>query len=49
LMRDAALRQIVELCLEANNITTAQTLYRAIQSKSIRDEVARDHPELASA
>ena len=49
LLRDAAVRQIVELCLKANNITTAQTLFRAIQSKSIRDEVLRDHPALASA
>ena len=48
LMRDAAVRQIVELCLKANNVTTAQTLLRAIQSKSIRDEVLREHPALAS-
>ncbi len=49
LLRDAAVRQIVELCMKAGNITTAQTLFRAIQSKSIRDEVLRDHPALASA
>jgi hypothetical protein len=48
LLRDAAVRQIVELCLKAGNMTTAQTLFRAIQSKSIRDEVLRDHPVLAS-
>lgn len=48
LMRDAAVRQIVELCLKANNVTTAQTLFRAIQSKSISDDVLRDHPVLAS-
>jgi hypothetical protein len=48
LLRDAAVRQIVELCLKAGNVTTAQTLFRAIQSRSIRDEVLRDHPALAS-
>ena len=48
LMRDAAVRQIVELCLKAGNETTAQTLYRAIQAKSIRDEMLRDHPALSS-
>lgn len=48
LMRDAAVRQIVELVLKAGNMTTAQTLFRAIQSRSIRDEVLRDHPALAS-
>jgi len=48
LLRDAAVRQIVELVLMAGNMTTAQTLFRAIQSKSIRDEVLRDHPALAS-
>ena len=46
LLRDAAVRQIVELCLKAGNVTTAQTLFRAIQAKSIRDEVLRDFPQL---
>jgi len=46
LLRDAAVRQIVELCLKARNVTTAQTLFRAIQSKSIQDDVLRDHPDL---
>lgn len=46
LLRDAAVRQIVELCLKANNVTTAQTLFRAIRAKSIRDEVLRDFPQL---
>ena len=46
LLRDAAVRQIVELCLKAGNVTTAQTLLRAIQAKSIRDEVLRDFPQL---
>jgi hypothetical protein len=46
LLRDAAVRQIVELCLKAGNLTTAQTLFRAIQAKSIRDDVLRDYPQL---
>lgn len=46
LIRDAAVRQIVELCLKAANLTTAQTLLRAIQSKSIREETLRDYPQL---
>jgi hypothetical protein len=46
LLRDAAVRQIVELCLKANNVTTAQTLFRAIQAKSIRDDLLRDFPQL---
>ena len=46
LLRDAAVRQIVELCVKAGNLTTAKTLLRAIQTKSIRDDVLRDHPQL---
>jgi len=46
LLRDAAVCQIVELCLKAGNVTTAQTLFRAIQSESIRDDVLREHPHL---
>jgi len=46
LLRDAAVRQIVELCLKAGDLTTAQTLYRAIQAQSIRDDVLRDFPQL---
>jgi ectoine hydroxylase-related dioxygenase (phytanoyl-CoA dioxygenase family) len=46
LLRDAAVRQIVELCLKAGNLTTAQTLLRAIQTKSIRDDVLREFPQL---
>src|SRR3954454_19600043 len=38
LLRDAAVRQIVELCLKANHTRTARTLFRAIQSKSISQE-----------
>ena len=46
LLRDASVRQIVDLCMKANNVKTAQTLFRAIHAKSIRDEVLRDHPTL---
>jgi hypothetical protein len=46
LMRDAAVREIVELCLKANDLRTAQPLFRAIQARSIREDVLRDHPLL---
>jgi hypothetical protein len=46
LMRDAAVREIVDLCLMANDQKTAKILFRAIQAPSIRDGVLRDHPEL---
>ena len=46
LLRDAAVRQIVELCLKADHTKTARTLFRAIQSKSISQDVLREHPTL---
>jgi hypothetical protein len=46
LMRDAAVREIVDLCLTADNTTTAKILFRAIQAPEIRDMVLHDHPEL---
>jgi hypothetical protein len=46
LMRDAAVRDIVDLCLKANDLKTARILFRAIQAPSIRDMVLRDHPDL---
>ena len=46
LMRDAAVREIVDLCLTANNTKTATILFRAIHAPAIRDMVLRDHPEL---
>ena len=46
LMRDAAVRDIVDLCLTANDMKTARILFRAIQAPSIRDMVVRDHPDL---
>ena len=48
LLRDAAVRQIIELCLKANHTTTARTLFRAIQSPSISQDVLREHPSLGS-
>jgi hypothetical protein len=46
LMRDAGVREIVELCVKANDLKTARPLFRAIQAKSIREDVLRDHPLL---
>jgi hypothetical protein len=46
LMRDASVRQIVELCMTARDLKTARILFRAIQSESIREEVLNDHPML---
>jgi hypothetical protein len=46
LMRDAAVRQIVELCMTANDMKTARPLLRAIQSASIREDVLKIHPLL---
>jgi hypothetical protein len=46
LMRDAAVRDIVDLCLKANDMRTARILFRAIQAPSIRDMVVGDHPDL---
>jgi hypothetical protein len=46
LMRDAAVKEIVELCLKADDLKTAKILFRAIQSPSIRDPVLREYPEL---
>jgi hypothetical protein len=46
LMRDAAVREIVELCLKARNLKTARILFRAIQAPSIRDGLLREYPDL---
>jgi hypothetical protein len=46
LMRDAAVRQIVELCLKANDIRTARPLFRAIHSRAIIEDVLQAHPSL---
>jgi len=46
LLRDSAVRQIIDLCLTADDSRTARILFRAIQAPSIRDEALRDHPLL---
>jgi hypothetical protein len=45
-MRDATVKDIVELCLRANDTRTARILFRAIQTPSIRDGMLTDHPTL---
>ena len=46
LLRDSSVRQIVDLCMKANDLRTARILFRAIQAPSIREEVLREHPAL---
>ncbi|QPF83250.1 hypothetical protein IC762_26550 [Bradyrhizobium genosp. L] len=46
LMRDAAVREIVGLCMKANNIKTARALYRAIHAGEIKAELLKEHPTL---
>ncbi|MGK7059448.1 MULTISPECIES: hypothetical protein [Bradyrhizobium] len=47
LMRDAAVHRIVDLCMTANDLKTAQILFRAIHASWIREAIQRDHPTLA--
>jgi len=46
LLRDSSVRQIVSLCMSANDLKTARTLFRAIQAPSIRDDLLNEHPIL---
>ena len=46
LMRDAAVGEIVDLCLKADDMKTAKILFRAIQANAIREIVLSDHPAL---
>jgi hypothetical protein len=46
LLRDSSVRQIVSLCMTANDLGTARILFRAIQAFSIREEVLDEHPML---
>ncbi len=46
LMRDAAVREIVDLCLKANDLKTARILFRAIQAPLIRDGLLHERPDL---
>jgi hypothetical protein len=46
LMRDDSVRRIVDLCMKADDIETAQILYRAIQAAWIKEAVQRAYPAL---
>jgi hypothetical protein len=46
LLRDSSVRQIVSLCVRADDLRTARILFRAIQAASIREDVLNDHPML---
>lgn len=46
LLRDSSVRQIIGLCLKADDLRTARILFRAIQSASIREDVLQEHPIL---
>ena len=46
LMRDDAVHRIVDLCMKANDLKTAQILFRAIHTSWIREVAQRDHPAL---
>jgi hypothetical protein len=47
LMRDDAVHRIVDLCMMAGDLKTAQILFRAIHAGWIRETAQRDHPTLA--
>ncbi|MCK1358427.1 hypothetical protein [Bradyrhizobium sp. 199] len=47
LMRDDAVRRIVDLCMKADDVRTAQILSRAIQASWVREAVQRDYPALS--
>jgi hypothetical protein len=46
LVRDAALRQIIDLSVKANSLRTAEVLLRGIQAVSVREDVLNDNPIL---
>lgn len=46
LLRDSAVREILDLCLKADDTKTAQILFRAIQTASVRGDVLNEHPAL---
>lgn len=48
LVRDSAVREIVGLCMKANNIKTGRALFRAIHAGSIKAELLKEHPTLQS-
>ncbi len=46
LLRDSAVRQIVDLCVKAGDLKTARILFRALQTPSIKADALNDHPML---
>jgi hypothetical protein len=46
LLRDTSVRQIVNLCMKADDLRTARILFRAVQSASIREDVLNEYPAL---
>jgi hypothetical protein len=46
LLRDYSVRQIVNLCMKANDLKTARILFRAIGAASFKQDVLADHPAL---
>jgi hypothetical protein len=46
LIRDAALKQIIALCVKANNVRRAEILLRGIQAITIREDVLNENPVL---
>ncbi len=46
LLRDTAVRQILNLCMRANDLETATVLIGAIQNKKIREEMLNEHSSL---
>ena len=47
-LRDSSLRDVIRLCLKANDLRTAAVLMSAIQSKSVRATVLKEHPGLSA-
>jgi hypothetical protein len=48
-LRDAALYQIVVLCIKASELRTAAILFRAIQAASIKEDMLINYPALRQA
>jgi hypothetical protein len=46
LLRDSSVRQIVNLCVTANDLRTARILFRAIHAISIREDMLIEYPML---
>jgi bacterioferritin (cytochrome b1) len=46
LLRDSSVREIVNLCIKADDLKTARILFRAVQAESIRADMLNDHPML---